>query len=198
LTDPASRAPESVSAPVFEAIRANIAVRDFKDEPIEDGHLFRILEAGRLCQSGKNLQPWYFIVVRNRSALVKLSEFMKGDVDEQRLREAALAVAVISDPISEFHIVDAGRVIQNMTLAAWELGIGSTMISGLEPPNRDSSRDSIKRFLRVPENLNLVDLVVFGYRKRQRLVKQKRRKELEKLVYGEFFGNPLILKQPKM
>jgi len=197
LTDPASRGSESVSAPVFEAVRANIAVRDFRDEPIEDEHLLRILEAARLCQSGKNLQPWYFIVVRNRMALVKLSEFMKGDIDEQRLQRAPLAIAIISDPTSEFHIVDAGRVIQNMTLVAWELGIGSTMISGLEPPNRDSSRDSIKRFLHVPENLNLVDLVVFGYRKRLRLVKQKRRKELEKLVYDEFFGNPLILKQPK-
>lgn len=176
---------------VFEAIETNIAVRKFSKRPLEDGHLLRIVEAARLCQSGKNLQPWYFIVIRERSTLEILSSYMKGDVDEIRLKNAPVAIAVISDPTSEFHIVDSGRAIQNMTLVAWELGIGSAMISGLEPPNRQRCRNQVKSFLGVPEKLNLLDLIIFGYRRRKTVTRDKRRKRLSEIVFLEKFGNTL-------
>ncbi|MGA2785250.1 MAG: nitroreductase family protein [Candidatus Bathyarchaeia archaeon] len=176
---------------VFEAIETNIAVRKFSRRPLEDTHLLRILEAARLCQSGKNLQPWYFIVIKERSTLEVLSSYMKGDVDEIRLKNAPVAIAVISDPVSEFHIVDCGRAIQNMTLAAWEMGIGSAMISGLDPPNRQRCRNQVKSFLGVPEKLNLLDLIIFGYRKRKTVTRDKRRKKLSEIVFLEKFGNTL-------
>lgn len=186
--------PAGVSGnPVFEAVQTNIAIRYYNKRPVEETHILRILDAARTCQSGKNLQPWYFILVRDRSALEKLSGYMKGDIDEGELKNATIAIAVISDPASEFHLVDAGRAIQNMTLVAWELGIGSVMISGLEPPNRESCRDQIKHFLGVPQNLNLVDLVIFGYRKRQTTVKRKNRKKLTEIAFLEKFGKPLAI-----
>jgi nitroreductase len=177
--------------PVFDAIESNIRIRFFNKRPIDRSRVLRILEAARLCQSAKNLQPWYFILIEDKLALETLAGFMKGDEDEMELKNATIAVAVISDPASEFHVVDSGRAIQNMTLAAWEMGIGSTMISGLEPPNRESCRDEVKRFLKVPETLKLVDLVIFGYRKSKAKVKHKNRKPLAEIVFLERFGNPL-------
>ena len=44
-----------------------------------------------------------------------------------------MAVAIVGDPGSEFWLFDLGRVIQTMTLVAWELGIGSCVISGPGP-----------------------------------------------------------------
>jgi nitroreductase len=176
--------------PIFDAVESNIAIRFFSKQPIEEARIEKILESARLCQSGKNLQPWYFILIKDPSALETLASYMKGDVDEVELKNAPIAIAVISDPTSEFHIVDAGRAIQNMTLVAWEMGIGSTMISGLEPPNRESCRDEIKRFLRVPENLKLVDLVIFGYRKSKARIKHKDRKPLADIAFLERFGAP--------
>ena len=187
------QSPNICAYPVFDAVQTNIAIRYFSKRPIEDTHILRILNAARLCQSGKNLQPWYFILIRDRTALDKLAGYMKGDIDEDELKNATIAIAVISDPTSEFHVVDAGRAIQNMTLVAWELGIGSVMISGLEPPNRESCRAQIKRFLDVPQNLNLVDLVIFGYRKRQIPVKRKNRKKIADIAFLEKFGGPLTL-----
>lgn len=77
-------------------------MRKFTDESLTDEHLIRILDAARLCQSGKNLQPWYFIVVRDRSTLDELAELMKGDVDivfEGRFgRPAALSKAAFPQP----------------------------------------------------------------------------------------------------
>ncbi|MGH2362954.1 MAG: nitroreductase family protein [bacterium] len=178
---------------VYDAVLTNIAVREFTDEPLESEHLIRILDAARLCQSGKNLQPWYFIVIRDRSMLDALAELMKGDVDEAIMKRSHTAIAVISDPKSEFDVVDAGRAAQNMTLVAWELGIGSVFISGPEPPERIPYRKKAKQLLGIPDHLNLVDLIVFGYPRRRRVVTRKKRKELKDIVFDERFGHSTTL-----
>jgi nitroreductase len=49
----------------YDTIRHRLSVRSYKPDPIPDDVLARILEAGRLAPSAKNLQPWKFIVVRN-------------------------------------------------------------------------------------------------------------------------------------
>jgi nitroreductase len=179
---------------VFDTIASNIAIRDFRNEPIKNEHLLRILDSARLCQSGKNLQPWYFIVIRNREALDTIASYMKDDVDEIIIRRAPTAIAIVSNPSSEFHIVDCGRAAQNMTLAAWELGIGSCFISGLEPPYRDVCRNRVKRFLQVRKELNLIDLITFGYLKRQPTVRKKNRKSLEEIAFEDTFGRKLTLR----
>jgi len=174
---------------VHEAVLTNIAIRDFKDEPVRDEHIIKILDSGRLCQSGKNLQPWYFIVIRRRELLNALADLMKGDIDEERTRKAPVAIAIVSDPRSEFHVVDAARAAQNMTLVAWELGVGSAFISGPEPPEREPYRMEAKKLLDIPENLNFIDLMIFGYPKHWRTVRKKNRKPLRDIVFEEKFGN---------
>jgi nitroreductase len=181
---------------VYDAVLTNIAVREFTDEPLQDAHLIRVLDAARLCQSGKNLQPWYFVVIRDRTTLDALAELMKGDVDEAIMKRSHTAIAIVSDPKSEFDVVDAGRAAQNMTLVAWELSIGSVFISGPEPPDRIPYREKAKRLLEVPDHLNLVDLIVLGYPKRWRVVKRKKRKELREIVFEGRFGHPTTLNNP--
>jgi nitroreductase len=178
---------------VYDAVLTNIAVREFTDESLKDEHLVRILDAARLCQSGKNLQPWYFILIRDRTTLDALAELMKGDVDEDIMKRSHTAIAIISDPISEFDVVDAGRAAQNMTLVAWELGIGSVFISGPEPPERVPYRKKAKQLLGTPDHLNFVDLIVLGYPRRTRTVTRKRRKALKDIVFEGRFGRPAAL-----
>ena len=163
-------------------------MRDFKNEPVSDEHLSKILDAGRLCQSGKNLQPWYFIIIRSRKIIDELADLMKGDIDEERTRKAPLVIAVVSDPRSENHIMDASRAAQNMTLAAWELGVGSTFVSGPEPPERSVYRIKAKKILKIPENLNFLELIIFGYPSVWRTVKKKRRKSIQDITFIDTYG----------
>ena len=44
---------------VFEAVRTLLAVRSYRDTPIPDAVVRRIVEAGRLTGSGMNRQPWH-------------------------------------------------------------------------------------------------------------------------------------------
>jgi len=49
----------------MELIKTRVSIRKYKSDPIPDNILTQILDAGRLAPSGKNIQPYYFIVVKD-------------------------------------------------------------------------------------------------------------------------------------
>jgi len=167
---------------VFEAIETNFATRDLRPEIIDDQELNKILEAARLTQSAKNIQPWYFMIIKKKETMLDLAKLMAGDIDETIMKKAPMALAIIGDPASEFWLYDLGRVTQSMTLAAWELGIGSCVISGPEPPDREGYRTKAGKLLGVPDRLKLQELMIFGYPEKKMKNKHKDRKKLEDII----------------
>jgi len=63
---------------VMEAIRSRRSIRKYQDRPVEPERLMRVLEAGRIAPSAKNLQDWKFIVVRDGEKRRRLSEAASG------------------------------------------------------------------------------------------------------------------------
>jgi nitroreductase len=59
-----------------DAMRTTFAARDFTDEPLPDGTLFRILDRARFAPSGGNRQGWRVIVLRDRGTREALSALM--------------------------------------------------------------------------------------------------------------------------
>lgn len=59
---------------LLELLKQRRSIRRFKPDPIPDGYLEKILEAGRWAMSGANAQPWEFIVVRDRQTRNKIAE----------------------------------------------------------------------------------------------------------------------------
>ena len=113
---------------------------------------------------------------------------MKGDIDEDLMKKSPMAVAIIGDMSSEFWLFDLGRVAQTMTLVAWEMGIGSCIVSGPEPPDREAYRNKAGELVGVPGNLRLQELIVFGYPKENSKVRRKTRKKFTEIVFDEMFG----------
>ena len=50
---------------IIEAIRSRRSIRKYQERAIEPERLMRVLDAGRIAPSAKNLQDWKFIVVRD-------------------------------------------------------------------------------------------------------------------------------------
>ena len=59
---------------LFEAIRTTRAVRRFTDEPVSDEEIAACLAAAVHGPSGGNIQPWQFVVVRDRATRRALGE----------------------------------------------------------------------------------------------------------------------------
>jgi len=50
------------------------SVRNFKDKPVPESFITRVLEAGRFAPSAGNCQPWQFIVVTNKALIEEMNE----------------------------------------------------------------------------------------------------------------------------
>jgi nitroreductase len=140
----------------FDTIAKRQSIRKFKDDPIPQDVLDQILKAATLAPSGKNKQPWKFYVVRGEKRAEMIAEMQKG-MDRLRaqgvntgsarytirvLAQAPVTV-VVFNPFSRHPLLprdtletygdmvdlqSVGAAIQNMLLAATDLGVGSLWI----------------------------------------------------------------------
>lgn len=137
---------------VYRAIRTMRAVRQFTVDEVDDATVERILEAGRWAGSSKNVQPWQFIVVKDRETLRLLAQC--GNY-ASHLCEAAFAIVVVTEQTFRADF-DSGRAAQNMMLAAWGQGVGSCIAS----MHRESDA---KEALGIPKQFKLQQAISFGY-----------------------------------
>jgi nitroreductase len=164
----------------YQTILSLRAVRQFDlSRPIEEAALQRILQAGRMSGSSKDSQPWWFIVVTDRSTLQALSK--TGDY-AQHLAGAACAIAIVFNPQFYRGEFDSGRAAQNMMLAASNDGLGSCIAS----MHRE---DDCKTVLGVPAELRLQHIISFGYPlpvdQSVPVAQKRRRKPLREIVKHE-------------
>jgi len=66
---------------LFQAIAGRTSIRRFKDQPVPDEDIRKILDAGRLAPSANNTQPWSFLVIKDRALLGKMAEAVRQQVD---------------------------------------------------------------------------------------------------------------------
>ena len=166
------------SLSVFEAVRTMLAVRRYQDRPVPRDVLLRILEAGRLTGSSMNLQPWHFVVVQERDTLRRLGSLARTG---PYVAQARLAIVVAIDK-SQFAVSDASRAIQSMMLTAWADGVGSNWVGFGGLPG-------VKRLLEIPNELEVLAIVPFGYPAEARRGRKDRR-PLEEVAHLERFGRP--------
>lgn len=115
--------------------------RRFTGEPLDEATLAFVLEAARWAPSAGNLQPWRFIVVRDRATRDSLAAaayrqtFLAAD--------APVIIVVCAVPAesarvygergaSLYCIQDTAAAIQNVLLAATDAGWGSCWVGAFE------------------------------------------------------------------
>ncbi len=163
-----------------DAVRTKLDVREFGDKPVSSEVKMDVLEAARLTQSGVNSQHWRFILIQDRANLGTLS---RDSVSGRWVSGADFAVIVCTDPSKGYHLIDAGRAIQDMQLTAWDHGVASGIYTGVR-------QSDMRRDFGIPEDLAATAVVGFGFPKK-RLLGKKNREPLSKIAYLEKFGNGL-------
>jgi nitroreductase len=165
---------------VFEAIRTLLAVRRYRDKPVPGDVVRRVLEAGRLSASAMNKQPWQFVVVQDSNMLRQLGTVAQTG---PYISEAPLVIVVAIEP-SRFALADAGRAIQDMLLTAWDAGLGGNWVGSGGP--------AAKELLGIPEELDVVAILPFGYPAGAIGQGQKARKPLSEIAHRERWGQPFL------
>ena len=66
---------------LIELLRRRMSVRRLKPDPLPEGAIEKILEAGRWAMSGANGQPWEYIVVMDPNIKQKLFDHYQKELD---------------------------------------------------------------------------------------------------------------------
>jgi len=74
LTRAKNLGPQTGKVDFFEVVRSRRSVRKFRDIPVPEEDLRRILDAARMAPTSGNQQPWKFLVVRDRVTLDRIKE----------------------------------------------------------------------------------------------------------------------------
>jgi nitroreductase len=164
---------------VFDGIATKLDIREFSSQDVPSEIKQSVLEAARLTGTGLNTQHWRFILVEGRDRLKKLAE---DSTSGMWVVGANFAVIVLTNPKYNFHMIDAGRVTQNMQLAAWSRGVASGVFTGVR---EKEFRDDFG----IPKELNITIVVGFGYPERKLTGKKKDRVPLGELVFYGKYGS---------
>lgn len=167
---------------LIDIIRERRSVRAYKDQPVPEDALARILEAARLAPSARNRQQWKFVVVRDPEKRRKLAEAAGS---QEFVAEApVLIVAVALDPERVMtcglptYTVDLSIALTHIILAAWDEGLGTCWTGSFRP-------EGVKRVLGIPDKYKVVTVMPLGYAADS--PQPKERKPLEEIVcYEEF------------
>jgi nitroreductase len=137
-------------------IKSLRSVRLFSEREIRDEVLLDVLDAGRWTGSAKNTQPWDLIVVKNRQNLEALAKCGRY---AGHLAYAPLAIALVMHGDDASTLMDEGRLMQNLMLAAWAHGVGSCIASIYPADNEQRARD----LLGIPKDRHLRTMLSIGY-----------------------------------
>lgn len=175
------------------------AVRAFTDEPVPDELIARVLRVGTRAPNARNVQPWHFIVVRDRekkAAIADVQSDMTGQPrgqsgpGRQNWADVPLLIVVCSTtPFGEGRAGDAATAgsvypaVQNLMLAAHAAGLGTVLTTRWR-----LNEEKIAPILNLPPDLAVHAVIPMGWPAEK--LGNNRRKPVRKVTSRETYGNP--------
>ena len=179
---------------VFEAIKNRRSIRRYKTTPVDDKTIEQVLEAARWAPSWANTQCWRFIVVRDDSVKAELASTLTPyNPAADAIRNAPVTIVVCAElkksgcyrgqPVTDkgeyWFMFDVALAMQNLTLAAHALGLGTVHVGAFNAGKADS-------ILGVPEGFCVVEMTPLGYPDQEGHTPSRR--ELPEIVFHDKFG----------
>ena len=67
---------------LMDLLQRRMSTRELKSDPLSEGAIDKILEAGRWVMSGANAQPWEYIVVTDAAVKQALFKVYREEMDD--------------------------------------------------------------------------------------------------------------------
>lgn len=170
----------------IEAIHARRSIRSFTSDPLSDEDLLILIQAAAAAPSGSNAQAWVFIAIRNPKRLLAVQSLSPGIISKP-----AAVIVLCADHRQTPHFdqttnlmiaYDIGAALQNILLAATELGLGGCPVASFNKPG-------LIRLLKLPEGVEPKLLVTIG--KPKFIPEKPPKKPLEEIFFEETYpGTP--------
>ncbi len=185
----------------MQAIRERRSIRKYRPEPVTEEALHTILEAARWAPSWANTQCWRLIVVRDQGTKSKLAEALRSrrpggkNIATEAMRQAPVVIVACAErglsgcyrgednrslPATEkgewWFMFDLGLAMQNVTLAAHSLGLGTVHVGLFDA-------SEVTRILGIPDDIAVVELMPLGWPEEKPPTRP--RKDISEFVFHE-------------
>ena len=149
---------------VMDSLVSRRTYRRFAQKAVPQDVVDDIIEAVRLSSCGANRQAVRLVIVNKPEdvarvqPLVKWAAYLPPEQGNPKADEQpTLYAAVVDDTsLSGDHGVDLGIALANLTLAAWDKGVGSCIMGAIDKP-------ALTELLHIEEPQKLMYMVAFGY-----------------------------------
>lgn len=149
---------------IMESLTGRRTYRRFEQKSVPQDVVADVVEALRLSSCGANRQAVRLVVVSSPEMVAKVQPLVKWAAylpPEQGTPKAdelpTLYMAVVQDTsIPGDLATDTGIALANMTLAAWDKGVGSCIMGAINKP-------ALTELLGIAEPEKLAFMIAFGY-----------------------------------
>jgi len=161
----------------WEILKARRSVRGYRSDPVPEEKLQRVLEAVRLAPTAANMQPFKFIVIKNKEK----REALKAAYSPEWFWTAPVIICACAKPKDawkrsdgkNYAEVDTTIAMDHLILAATAEGLGTCWIGAFDVAK-------VREILGIPKELEPIAMTPLGYPADK--PSQKIRKPLEELV----------------
>ena len=154
----------------FDAITKRSSTRGYTPEKLTKEELNKILEAGLKAPTATNRQEIHFSVLDGENPVLK-----ELDLEKNRLRnitdaphnfyyEAPTVVFLSGEEAFKWSALDAGIAVENMALAAEELGLGNLIIGCVYDALRGERKAEFSKKLGFPEGYEFEIAIALGHK----------------------------------
>lgn len=139
------------------SLKLHLSARQVDQEIID-----KVLGAARVAPSARNMQPWRFVVVRDKKLIESLVNSAFNEVN-RIARDAPIIIVVCANPKDdivvggkEYYLFDLGLAVENMVLAATDMGLATHIMAGID-------EDELKKLLNIPAEVRCPVVVLLAH-----------------------------------
>lgn len=175
---------------MIELVRTRRSIRSYTKEAVDRQSLELLVETLLRAPSSRNINPWEFVVVEDRSLLEGLSIAKKHG--SSFLKGSPLAIVVCADGTkSDVWVEDCSIASILVQMTAQSLGLGSCWIQirQREHDEATSSEAFIQELLGLPAHLKVEAIISIGHPAEKRPPLGAEALQYDKISY-QHYGEP--------
>jgi nitroreductase len=156
-----------------EVVSSRESIRSFEERKVEDSVLSKIVEHASKAPSPANLQPWQFLVVKNKDLIEKVanttySGLVKDSPPQLWIKTAPALIIVyftprylvarIGEDGRDQGLLCTGAAVENLLLSAVNFGLGACWVGNFK-------KEELKGLINLSRDEEVVAIIPIGYPK---------------------------------
>jgi nitroreductase len=159
----------------LQAIKTRRSIRAYQAKAVPREILSDLVDCGHLAATGRNEQPWEFVVITDGETIEKLG----GLVTHAKFFGQIPACIAVFCRETKYAVEDGSAASQNILLAATAHGLGSCWVTGKAP-----YAEAVGQLLGAGGEMKLISLIAVGYAAEQ---PRKEKRALQDVLHWEHF-----------